>query len=138
MKISLTVSVFATALAAAPFASAAAAPVVRACSPPLVGQPWRGGERHAFWRGGEGDHDFWRHRHRDEFLGPIGPIVGDASEPGTEATPSPFVVSAPVFVNVTLAPAAEPPRGWTDGPKLIVIGRGAPQHGHLPLIIYGD
>ena len=83
------------------------------------------GERHAFWRGGEGDHDFWRHRHRQAFAGPIGG-AGEAIEPGPEPAPSPFVVAAPVFVNVTFAPAVEPQRDWTDGPKLIEIGRRMP------------
>jgi hypothetical protein len=44
------------------------------------------GERHAFWRGGEGDHDFWRHRRHDGFNGFNGFLggVGEAAEPGPE------------------------------------------------------
>jgi hypothetical protein len=77
-------------------------------------------------------------RHRHDFIGAVGPVVGEAIEPGPEAAPSPFVVSAPITVNVTLAPTAGPPLEWTDGPKLIEIGRSAPQHRHLPLVVYGD
>jgi hypothetical protein len=138
MKVSLIVSAFVAALAAAPLASAVAAPVVRPFAPPVV-LHGTGGERHAFWRDHGGDHDLWRHRRRDEFLGPVGPIVGEASEPGTEAAPSPFVASAPVFVNVTFAPAAGPASAeWAPGPKLIEIGRRAPPRGRLPLVVYGD
>jgi len=125
MKVSLTISILAAAVVAAPVASAAAGPA------PIV-FPHGPGERHAFWRGEEGDHDFWRHRHRREFVGPTGSIVGEAIEPGPEPAPSPFVVSAPVFVNVTLAPAVGPQRDWADGPKLIEIGRSA-----SPLAIRG-
>jgi hypothetical protein len=134
MKISLTISALAVALAAPPVA---AAPVVRIVSgPPVFHQPWPGGERHAFWRDHDGDHAFWRHRH--DFIGPVGPIVDEAAEPEPEEALSPFVVSAPVFVNVTLAPSAGPPPGWSAGPKLIEIGRIAPQRRPLPLVIYGD
>ncbi len=126
MKVSLTISVLAAAFAAAPLASAAAAPVVRLFSPPPVFQPWHGGDR-----------DFGR-RHRHDFIGPVGPIIGEASEPGPEAALSPFVVSAPVTVNVTIAPSTDPPRGWTDGPKLIEIGRTSPPRRPLPLVVYGD
>ncbi|MGA2491797.1 MAG: hypothetical protein ABSF67_02470 [Roseiarcus sp.] len=125
------------ALAAAPVAATAAPPLVRPFAPPVV-LHGAGGERHAFWRRGDGDHDFWRHHHRQEFVGAVGGGVGEAVEPGPEPAPSPFVVSAPVFVNVTFAPAAGAPPAWTDGPKLIEIGRRAPQHGQLPLVVYGD
>jgi len=72
--------------------------------------------------------------------------TGEAAAFATEPTPSPFVVAAPVFVNVTFAPAVGPQREstvgpqqeWADGPKLIEIGRQAPRRGHLPLIVYGD
>jgi hypothetical protein len=126
------------AVAAAPAAAAAAAPAVRPLSAPTVFQPWHGGERHAFWRDRYGDGDFGR-RHRHDFIGPIGlvgPEVDEAAEP--EEALSPFVVSAPVFVNVTLAPSAGPPPGWSAGPKLIEIGRSAPPRRPLPLVIYGD
>jgi len=127
------------ALVAAPVASAAAGPVVRLGPAPIV-FPHGPGERHAFWRGGEGDHDFWRHHHRQAFVGPIGGGVGEAVEPSQEPapSPSPFVVSAPVYVNVTFAPAIGPQREWTDGPKIIEIGRSAPPRGRLPLVVYGD
>jgi hypothetical protein len=39
---------------------------------------------------------------------------------------------------VTFAPAGGPQREWSDGPKLIEIGRSAPPRGHLPLVVYGD
>jgi hypothetical protein len=126
MKVSLTISVVAAALAAAPLASAAAAPVVRPLAPPPVFQPWHGGDR-----------DFGR-RHRPDFIGAVGPLVGEAAEPGPEAAPSPFVVFAPVTVNVTLAPGAGPPPGWSDGPKIIEIGRSVPPRRPLPLVVYGD
>jgi hypothetical protein len=125
------------ALVAAPVASAAAGLVVRLGPAPIV-FPHGQGEHHAFWRDGDGDHDFWRHRHRQEFFGPGGAVVGQAVESGPEPTPSPFVVSAPVFVNVTFTPAVGPQREWTDGPKLIEIGRDAPPRGRLPLVVYGD
>ena len=128
------------ALVAAPVVSAAAGPVFRLGSAPIV-FPHAPGERQTFWRGGAGDHDFWRHHHRQVFAGLIGggPVAGAAVEPGPEPTPSPFVVAAPIFVNVTFAPAVGPQRGWTDdGPKLIEIGRSAPPRGHLPLVVYGD
>ncbi len=125
------------ALVAAPVASAAAGPVVRLGPAPIVFAHGPG-ERHAFWRDRDGDHDFWRHRHRQDFVGAVGPVVGDTVEPGPETAPSPFVVSAPIFVNVTFAPAAGPQLDSTDGPRLIVIGRSAPPHGRLPLVIYGD
>jgi hypothetical protein len=140
MKIPLTVSALTIVLATAPVASATAAPGVRLLSGPAFHQPWQVGERHALWRTGDhdGDRDFWRHRHRHDFFGPVGPIVGEASEPGAEAAPAPFVVSAPVFVNVTIAPAGEPTRQWTAGPKLIEIGRTSPPRRPLPLVVYGD
>jgi hypothetical protein len=122
------------ALVAATVASAAAGPAIR---PGPIVFPHGLGERPAFWRGGEGDHDLWRHRQRD-FIGPVGPIVGEAAEPGPGAAPSPFFVSTPVTVNVTLAPAGGPPPGWSDGPKLIEIGRSAPPPRRLPLVVYGD
>ena len=65
------------ALAAAPVAATAAPPLVRPSAPFVW--PHGPGERHAVWRGGEGDHDFWRHRHRQEFVGPVGPVVGEAT-----------------------------------------------------------
>jgi hypothetical protein len=140
MRIPLTVSALTAVLAAAPLLSATAAPGVRLLSGPAFHQPWPSGERDASWRTGDhaGDHDFWGHRHRHDFIGPVGPLVGQASEPGPEAAPSPFVVAAPVYVNVTFAPAAGPQPGWTDGPKLIEIGQSAPPRRHLPLVIYGD
>ena len=131
MKVSLTISILAAAVVAAPVASAAAGPA------PIV-FPHGPGERHAFWRGEEGDHDFWRHRHRQEFVGLVGPVVGEAAEPGPEAAPSPLVASAPLAVNVTVAPAGGPPPDWSDGPKLIEIGCSAPPHRHFPLVVYGD
>ena len=104
MKILLTVSALAVALAAAPL-SAAAAPVVRASRLRSSFQPWHGGERHAcLARRDDGDHDFWRPSPRGDFIGPVGPLVGEAAEPGPEAAPSPLFLSAPVFVNVTFAP----------------------------------
>jgi hypothetical protein len=124
------------ALAVAPVAATAAPLFVRPSAP--IVWPHGLGARHVVWRGGEGDHDFWRHRHRQEFVGPIGPVVGEAVEPEPETALSPFVIAAPVTVNVTLAPAGGPPPDWSDGPKLIEIGRSAPPHGRLPLIVYGD
>jgi len=134
MRILLTVSALAVALAP----PAAAAPVVRiAPGPPVFHQPWPGGERHAFWRDHDGDHAFWRHRH--DFIGPVAPVFGAAAEPGPEAAPSPLFVSAPVFVNVTFAPAAGPaPVESAPGPKIIEIGQSAPPRRPLPLVIYGD
>jgi hypothetical protein len=138
MKVLLSVSAFAAALAAVPVAAKAAPSAARQFAPVVV-LHGTGGERHAFWRGGDGDHDFWRRHHRHDFVGPVGPIVGQIAEPGPEPTPSPFVVAAPVYVNVTFAPGAGPAAMEPiPGPKIIEIGRGAPQRGHLPLIIYGD
>ena len=134
MRVLQTVAIL--ALAVAPVAATAAPALVRPSAP--IVWPHGHGERHVVWRGGEGDHDFWRHRHRQEFVGPVGPVVGEAVEPEPEAALSPFVVAAPVTVNVTLVPAAGPPSGWTDGPKLIEIGRSAPPRGRLPLVVYGD
>jgi hypothetical protein len=134
MKVSLIISALAAALAAAPLASAAAAPGVRLVSPPHVFQPWHGGERGAVWRNREGERDAWR-RDRGDFVG----AVGGEDEFGPEEAPSPLFLSAPIFVDVTLAPGAElAPAESAPGPKLIEIGRGAPRHGHLPLVIYGD
>jgi hypothetical protein len=115
----------AVALAAPPVA---AAPVVRIVSgPPVFHQPWPGGERHAF------------RRHRQDFIGPVGPIVGEAAEPEPEEAPPSLFLSAPIFVDVTLAPAAGPAAvEWAAGPKLIEIGRSAPPRRPLPLVIYGD
>jgi hypothetical protein len=127
MKVSLTISVLAAALAAAPGATAAAAPIVRLFSPPSVFQPWHGGDR-----------DFGR-RHRHDFIGPVAPVIGEAVEPGPAAASSPVLVSAPVFVSVTFAPGAGPAAmDPIPGPKIIEIGRSAPQRRHLPLVIYGD
>jgi hypothetical protein len=39
---------------------------------------------------------------------------------------------------VSFAPAVGPQRDWSDGPKLIEIGRRAPPRGRLPLVAYGD
>lgn len=127
------------ALAATPFGASAAPPLVRPFTAPLVTHE-AGAQRHAFWRHGGGDDGFGRHP-RHDFFGPIGPIVaatGEAAQSAVNPAPSPFVVAAPIFVNVTFAPAAGPQREWADGPKLIEIGRQAPRHGHLPLIVYGD
>ncbi len=125
MRVLLTISFLAVALAAAPVA---AAPVARIASgPPVFDQPWHGG-----------GHDFWRYR-RHDFIGPVGAIVGEAAEPGPEQAPSALFLSAPVFVDVTIAPAAGPaPVEWAPGPKIIEIGQIAPPRGHLPLLIYGD
>ena len=143
MKVLLTVSVLAIALAA-PAAATAAPPSFRPFAPPVVLQG-AAGEPHAFWRPGDGDHDFGRHRHRHDFIGGFAPIVGEAAEPGPQSapspspSPSPLVVAAPVFVNVTFAagggPAAMEP---IPGPKIIEIGRSAPRRGHLPLVVYGE
>jgi hypothetical protein len=124
------------ALAVAPVAATAAPLFVRPSAP--IVWPHGPGARHVVWRGGEGDHDFWRHRHRQEFVGPIDGGFGDAVELGPEPAPSPFVIAAPVTVNVTFAPAVGPPPDWSDGPKLIEIGGATPRHGRLPLIVYGD
>jgi hypothetical protein len=138
MKVSLTISVLAVALAAAPLAWAAAAPGVRLVSPPHVFQPWHGGERHAFWRNGDGDRDFGR-RHRRDFIGPVAPVFGEAAEPGPDEAPSPLFLSAPVFIDITLAPGAGPaPVESVGGPKIIEIGQSAPPRRPLPLVIYGD
>ena len=134
MRVLQTVAIL--ALAAAPVAAPAAPPFVRPSA--SIVWPHRPGARHVVWRGGEGDHDFWRHRHRQEFVGPVGPVVGEAVEPEPEAALSPFVVAAPVTVNVTFAPAVGPQREWSDGPKLIEIGGKTLRHGYLPLIGYGD
>ena len=134
MRVLQTVAIL--ALAAAPVAATAAPPFVRPSAP--IVWPHRPSARHVVWRGGEGDHDFWRHRHRQEFVGLVGPVVGEAAEPGPEAAPSPLVVSAPLTVNVTVAPAGGPPPDWSDGPKLVEIGRSAPPHRHFPLVVYGD
>jgi hypothetical protein len=126
MKVSLINFGLAVAVAAAPVASAAAAPVVRPLAPPVF-QPWHGGDR-----------DFGR-RHRHDFIGSVGPIVGEAAESEPEEAPSPLFLSAPVFVDVTLAPAVGPaPVEWASGPKLIEIGQSAPPRRPLPLVIYGD
>ena len=136
MKVSLTVSLLAAALAAAPVAATAAPPLVRPFAPPVV-LHGAGAESRAAWRDHGGDHDFWRHRRRGGFDGWL--AGGDqASELDPESAPAPFVVAAPVFVDVAFAPAAGPQPSWTGGPKLIEIGRGAPRHGRLPLVIYGD
>jgi len=137
MKISPTIFVLAFALAAAPAASASAAPVVRLGPAPIV-FPHGPGERHAFWPPGTGDHDFWRHRHRRDFIGPVAPVF--AAEPeAVPAGPSPLFVSTPVVVNVILAPAGGPAAvDWPPEPKIIEVGQDAPPRGRLPLIIYGD
>ena len=124
------------AASAATLASAAAGPGLRMVSRPPVLLPWHGGERHALWRNHEGDRDAWRRDRSDrsDLLG----SVGDATEPGPKAPPSPFVVAAPVTVNVTFAPAGGSPPDWSDGPKLIEIGRSAPPRRHFPLVVYGD
>ncbi len=124
MKTLLTVSALAVALAAAPVA---AAPVVRIVSgPPVFHQPWHGG-----------DHDFWRHRR--DFIGPVAPVFGATAEPGPGEALSPLFLTAPLFVDITLAPGAGPaPVEWAPGPKIIEIGQSAPPRGHLPLVIYGD
>jgi len=125
MRVLLTVSALAVALATAPVA---AAPVVRIVSgPPGFHQPWPGGDR-----------DFGR-RHRHDFIGPVAPVFGATAEPGPEEAPSALFLSAPVFVDVTLAPGVGPaPVEWAAGPKLIEIGQSAPPRRPLPLVIYGD
>ncbi len=133
MKVLLTVSALAVALAAAP---AAATPAGRFPPPSVI--PHGPGARQALWRDHGGDHDGWRHGRGHDFFGLIGGFGGEAIAPGPEPAPSPFVVAAPVFVNVTFAPAARPQPGSADGPKLIEIGRSAPRRGRLPLIVYGD
>ena len=136
MKVLLTVSALAIALAVAPVAASPAVRIVR--GPSVFHPPSPGGERHVFWRDHDGDHDFWR-RHRREFVGPAGPIFGAPAETGPENSPSPFVVAAPVFVDVAVTPAAGPaPVEWTSVPKIIEIGHAEPPRGRMPLIIYGD
>jgi len=139
MRILLAMSALLVAFAAAPVAATAGVRIV--ADPPAFRQPSPGGLRHAALRDAGGDHDFWRHHHRQGFAGLIGDgaVAGAVVEPGPEPTPSPFVVAVPVFVNVAFAPAAGPQRGWTDdGPKVIEIGRGAPPRRHLPLVVTGD
>jgi hypothetical protein len=141
----VTLAALIAALIAAPVAAAASGPVVRLGPAPIIFSHGPG-EHHAFWRGGDGGHDFGRHHRRHAFLGLGGPVAGDTVEPGPEPTPSPFVISAPIFVNVTFetfAPAVEPQRDWSerdwsDGPKLIEIGRQMPLRRHLPLVVYGE
>jgi hypothetical protein len=125
---SLLVLAAVAAVTAATLAPGAAAPVVRTFSPPVF-QTWHGG----------GDHDFWGHRHRRDFIGPVAPVFGEAPQPGPATAPSPFVVSAPVFVSVTIAPAGGPaPIESTSGPQIIELGQSAPPRRPLPLIVYGD
>jgi len=135
------------ALGATPIGASAAPPLIRPFAAPLVTHA-AGAPRHAFWRHDGGDGGFGRHHHHG-FFGPIGAFVATTDEAAplaAEPTPSPFVVAAPMFVNVTFAPAVGPQREstvgpqqeWADGPKLIEIGRQAPRRGHLPLIVYGD
>jgi hypothetical protein len=136
-----------SASAAPPFIHPFAAPLVHPFAAPFVAHQG-GTPRHVFWRHAGGDGGFERRRHHG-FFGPIGPFVATTAEPAPAAigpAPSPFVVAAPVFVNVTFAPtigaqrasAVAPQLDATDGPKLIEIGRQAPRHGRLPLIVYGD
>ena len=138
MRVLLTVSALAVALAGAP---AAAAPVARIVSgPPVFHHFWQGGERHALWRNREGDRYAWRRDHRDRRDGGnFAGSAGEADEFGPEAAGSALFVSTPVFVDVTLAPAAGPaPVEWVPGPKIIEVGRSAPPRRPLPLVIYGD
>jgi len=141
MRVLQAVSIL--ALAAAPIGASAAPPLIRPFAPPFVA-PHAGAPRPIFWRHVGGDGGIER-RHHHGFFGPIGPIVattGEAAPLAIEPTPSPFVVAAPVFVSVTVGPqresTVEAQQGWADGPRLIEIGRQAPRHGRLPLIVYGD
>ena len=140
MRVLLTVSALAIALAAPAAATAAPPPFFRPFAPPVV-LHGAAGAPHAFWRPGDGDHDFGRHRHRHDFIGGFAPVVGAAAEPGPQfaPSPSPLVVAAPVFVNVTFAPGGGPAAMEPiPGPKIIEIGRTAPPRGHLPLVVYGE
>lgn len=137
MKVLAMIAGLAAALAALSPAAAAAAPVARALSAAPVLQPWHGGERPAFWRKDGGDGDFGRRR-RPDFIGSVGPIDSEAAGPEPAPAPAPWFVSAPVAVNVTFAPTAGPTPGWSDGPKLIVIGRASATRRRLPLVVYGD
>jgi len=137
MTISPTISALALALAAAPIASASAAPVVRLAPAPIV-FPHGSGERHAFGPPGDGDHDFWRHRRHRDFIGPVAPVFGATPEAATSAATSVFV-SNPVVVNVSFGPVGGRQAAyWPPGPKIIEVGEYAPPRGRLPLIIYGD
>jgi hypothetical protein len=134
MRVSLTVSLVAASLAAAPVAATAAPSLGRPFAPPVV-LHGAGKVTHAFWRDHGGDHDFWRHR--QAFVGAIGGFVDEAAEP--EEAP-PLFFSAPFFVDAALAPpdAGPPPVESAPGPKIIEIGQSAPPRRHLPLVIYGD
>jgi hypothetical protein len=140
------------ALAAAPISASAAPPFIHPFAPPPFVHPFAvhqgGTPRPVFWRHAGGDGGFER-RHHHRFFGPIGPVfatTGEATPTAFGSAPSPYVVAAPVFVNVTFAPtvgaqresAVAPQLDAADGPKLIEIGRPAPRRGHLPLIVYGD
>jgi hypothetical protein len=151
------------ALAATPISASAAPPFVHPFAPPPFIHPFAvhhgGTPRPVFWRHAGGDGGFERRhaggdggferRHHHGFFGPVGPVfatTGEAAPAAVGPAPSPYVVAAPVFVNVTFAPtvgaqrdsAVAPQLDAADGPKLIEIGRPAPRHGRLPLIVYGD
>ena len=134
MKVLLTVSALAIALAVAPVAATPAVRIVR--GPSVFHPPWPGGERHVFWRDQDGDHEFWRHRRANSSARPA---RSSASRPKPEPR---FAVAVrrrrAGFIDVTLTPAAGPPPEWTAGPKMIEIGHAEPPRGRMPLIIYGD
>ena len=136
MRVLLTVSALAAALAAAPVAATAAAPHVRLFAPVML----HGATASVTPPGAPATATTTSGAIAIATISSAPPARSSAKRPnpGLKSAPSPFVVSAPVFVNVTFAPAAGPQRGWTDGPKIIEIGRSAPPRGRLPLVIYGD
>jgi hypothetical protein len=138
------------ALAGAATASAVAAPGVRPILPPVFHawhggerrMVWRdhGGERHALWREADRRRDFRRDGRGNEYGGLDGGFYGydEADDNGSEAAPSPLIVSAPISVSVTFDPASAAPSASTGGPKLIEVGRSAAPRRPLPRVVYGE
>ncbi|THD45276.1 MAG: hypothetical protein E7774_08405 [Bradyrhizobium sp.] len=132
--------VLVAALVAVPLAPALAGPMMRTAPRPIF-VAHAPSLDHAAWRHndgfhGDGFHDF--RRDRRDFVGLGGAVFGAAPESGPDVATAPVVVSAPVFVSLTLSPGGAPATEESSGPRIIEIGKSEPPHGPLPLVIYGD
>ena len=93
--------------------------------------PWHGGDHRGFPGG-------WQHRHGGFpgglAVGAIGPVYDNSG--GYPEAPAPSIWFAPVTLTIATNAAASP--SWSEGPRLIEIGRRVPPRHPLPLVIYGD
>jgi hypothetical protein len=118
------------ALVVAGAVTAIAAPFPRPMGMTPGFAPWHGGDHYGF-------HGGWDHHHGGLAIGAFGPLY-DASGGYAEA-PAPSIWIAPITpITLTVTNNVAPSPSWSEGPRLIVLGRRVPPRQPLPLVIYGD